>query len=231
MQARSKQEEDKDEARGESSPEEAEEESGSSDDDQEQESQGGEESPAQSGLSEDETSDEDAHLGSPDDACDAGMMCSQCDHGGDADESHGHDEGVNQKVGCCDDCSGAETVVLGSLDQAPVNNDDGDDVSDLDTQPDSPDVENLCTPEKHEYAWREELFQSPMMGRAPAPHDELQEMCAGLLEHFGEFHPEIAAILILCLFMCFCKRFSFLRFFLLSTWFHHVPSPVVDPKE
>ena len=205
MQARSK-EEEQGEADDESSPEEAQEDS--SDDDQEEEreekSEGGEESPAH------DSSYDDAHLGSPDDAFD-GEMCSQCEHDGD-DETSG-DEDVNQKVECRDaDGSDAETLVLGSLDQDPVNHDDGEDVSDRDTQPDSPDVENLCTPEKPEYAWREELFQSPMMGRAPAPYDELQEMCAGLLEHFGEFHPEVAAILILCLSLWFCTRFSFFGF-------------------
>ena len=208
MQARSK-EEEQGEAGDESSPEQAKEDSSDGDQEEEREekSEGEEESPAQ-----DEPSDDDAHLGSPDDAFDAGEMCSQCGHDDD-DETSG-DEDVNQKVVCRDDDgSGAETLVLGSLDQDPVNHDGGD-ASDRDTQPDSPDVENLCTPEKPEYPWREELFQSPMMGRAPAPYDELQEMCVGLLEHFGEFHPEIAAILILCLSMWFWKRFSFFWFVL-----------------
>ena len=132
MQARSK-EEEQGEAGDESSPEQAKEDSsdGDQEEDREEKSEGEEESPAQ-----DEPSDDDAHLGSPDDASDAGEMCSQCGHDDD-DETSG-DEDVNQKVVCRDDDgSGAETLVLGSLDQDPVNH-DGSDASDRDTQPDSP---------------------------------------------------------------------------------------------
>ena len=181
-------EEEQGEAGDEASTQEPQEDS--SDDNQEEESEGGEQSPA-----EDDPSDDGEPLESLDDASDASETRLQCEH--DDDGSSGDDEAVNQEGDAKvrdDDDSSAETLVLG---QVPANNDDDDGVSEHDTESDSPDVENLCTPEKPEFPWREELFQSPMMGRAPAPQEELQDMCVGLLEHFGEFYPEIAAILIL----------------------------------
>ena len=69
---------------------------------------------------------------------------------------------------------------------------------------DGNDVQDLCTPEpKSVGEWREELFTTPQFGNSGPRHDDIMEMCIGLMQFFGTQHPDIAKFLSCS--SCYCK--------------------------
>ena len=58
-------------------------------------------------------------------------------------------------------------------------------------------VQDLRTPERTcDGGWREELFTTPQFGNSGPRHEDIMEMCVGLMQYFGTTHPHIAKFLI-----------------------------------
>ena len=71
------------------------------------------------------------------------------------------------------------------------------DVASPQTDQDSESVQDLCTPERNcDGGWREELFTTPQYGNSGPRHDDIMEMCVGLMQYFGTTFPDIAKFLI-----------------------------------